>query len=202
LYHFLNFLLTAAYPNTYHPGSIHGTNSATKGYANMPFATNPVHGQYWNGFSQTYPQYNAQQYGDYQTGYGAYNTGYPQNGAYYPQPYYQQPYAQYGQNYYGQYPGFDAQYWSGQYYPQQMPLYQHQVPVYHPGVPMYPVYHGQQNYYGHSGYYPNQQFHGGYPYHKKRIGKGFLGGTGHSMAKTLLGAAVVGVVAGTVAKKG
>lgn len=179
------------YPNTYYQGNAYGLNDGTKGYSNYQtyppsYTSTPVHGQYWTGYAQSYPQHAPQQYGTY----GSYNTGYLQNGAYVPQQFYSQPYPQYGPVNYGHYPGFDARYWTGNHYQQPVPVYHQPVPMYHHGVPVYPAYPQ----------YPNHYYPKGYPYYKKRPGKGFLGGSGDGIGKTLLGAVVVGAVAGAVAR--
>jgi len=56
----------------------------------------------------------------------------------------------------------------------------------------YPGHHGM--------YQPMYGYHPGLPYHRKPFGRGFLGGTGGDVAKGLLGAVLVGVIAGKVVK--
>ncbi|KAH3884687.1 protein SSXT-like [Dreissena polymorpha] len=157
-----------------------------------------VHAQYWmNGYQPqgivggAYPQS------------GGYYTQYPQQ-QYNAQPYnqaYGQAYSPSGQAYYGQatsypsYPSFDAGYWTGHYDPQ--PQYYGSSPQYYGaqgyGVPVYPAQGGYYPAYPshHGGYYSQQP--GLYPGYKKPL-------TQSKLAKTLLGAAVAGVVAGAVVR--
>lgn len=198
-----NLQTAGTVPNTYYQGAslVPNLQGAAKGYSNTPVIPNtymntPVHGQYWTGqaVNQYYPQYTQQQYGAYnQQGYGSYDqygsNYYPTAGLPLQQQYYPQQYSVYGQNnQYGHYPGFDAQYWTGNYYPQHVPVYQHGMPVYQGGM----VYPGQ--------YVRHPQYPGAYPYSHKPYKKGFLGGPKSGLAKTLLGAVVVGTVAGAVAR--
>jgi hypothetical protein len=74
------------------------------------------------------------------------------------------------------------------------PVYMHPVPVYH--KPMY--YRGHQMMY--NGHYPYHAVQ--YPYYGNQYDRGFFGGTGGDLAKGLLGALLVGAVAGTVARRG
>ena len=136
----------------------------------------PVNAQYWTGHNlpvgyQQYPQqYGYQQYGYQPGGYGYQSWNYP---------------SQY--NYWGvhpaysiqyaHYPNFNANYWTG-HHGMYAPVYPHQMPYY--GHPQYPYY--QQPYY----------------YGRRRSFMGDFARSG--LAKGLLGALVVGVVAGKVAR--
>ena len=151
----------------------------------------PVNGQYWTGHPA--PYYNQQQY---QMPYGSQGQYW---GGQYMQPYY--GYDQYGygynhpqmgyNNYNGQYPHFDANYWSGNLY-QHNPMNIHQTPYHYQQAMYYPGHHGM--------YQPMYGHHPGLPYYRKPFGRGFLGGTGGDVAKGLLGAVLVGVIAGKVVK--
>ncbi|KAL4223754.1 hypothetical protein ACF0H5_017220 [Mactra antiquata] len=182
---------TGAVQNTFIQGA--PSNFAARGYSNTPVVPNtylnaPVHGQFWTGHVQPYPQQYGNYYNPAYAGYNQYGSGYyPAT----PYQHYPQQYPAYGQyDQYGYYPNFDAQYWTGSHFPQvYSPVYQqHGVPVYHHGM----VYPGQ--------YVHHPQYARGYPYPYKPYKKGFLGGTGSGLAKTLLGAVVVGTVAGAVAR--
>lgn len=148
---------------------------AVRGYSNVAdsqdnYYTAPVHAQYWTGSPYQ---------GPYQQ--------YPQqiNGGYYPQPY---PAVN---------PGFDAQYWTGHYIP--YPAQQYYGPQPYPS--RYSQYQQTYPYGTGAGYYAGRPAHPGmyYPHHAPLPMKPYNKGKG-SIAKTLLGAAVVGVVAGAVAR--
>ena len=175
---------TAAFPNTYAPVS-NGFHAA-KGYASPMYTGNqyynyahPVNAQYWMGHSlpagyQQYPQpYGYQQGGYVQYGQYGQSWNYPQQYGYWGvHPAYSGQYVHY--------PTFNANYWTGHH--QMYPVH---------GVPAYP-YHMP---YGHAPYPYYRQ-----PYYYGRR-RGFLGDFARSnLAKGLLGALVVGAIAGKVAR--
>ena len=140
----------------------------------------------------------------------AYGYSHPLDGAYwtgstygaathaaYQQPYYGSPYGHnpfgmsgYGIHNYNTYPAFNPSFWGGQY-PANVYPYRHNVL---PG-PVHPVYPGHVMH--HPGYVPH--YNGGVPRHlmPRKFGQGLLSGTS---TKGILGAVLVGTVAGLVAR--
>ena len=191
----LSFISAGVFPNTYSQPAVlpHNTGfHAAKGYGSPLYGGNmyynyahPVNAQYWTGHSLAagYHQY-PQAYG----GYGQYGQPYYSGYGGYQSWNYPQQYGNMGVHpaYSGQYmhyPNFNANYWTGHH---------NMYPVY----PMYPV-HGMQGY-PHPVPYGQYPYHPGYYYGRPR---GFLGGLGQSkMVKGLLGALLVGAVAGKIAR--
>ena len=186
LFHFIS---AGFYPNTYAQPTVAPYNAgfhAAKGYATPMYTGNfynnyahPVNAQYWTGHSlpagyQKYPQsYGYSQYGQ-PNYYGYQSWNYPQQYGYMGvHPAYSGQYLHY--------PNFNANYWTGhhQMYPiHGVPVYPQQYPYGHYGM-QYPYYHGP--------FYPRP--------------RGFLDGIARSkVAKGLLGALVVGVVAKKIAR--
>lgn len=151
------------------------------------YYSQPVNTMYWTGqptqlvnYPQQYPYSSQYSYSQYPSPYYKPQYGYSQKQSGY-------------DYYYGNYPSFDASYWTGAVY--QPAVIAQQVPVYHVPVYRYPV--NQMVYYQH----PIQPLHPpviypAYPYYEK----GFFGGTGGQLAKGLLGALMIGVIAGKVAR--
>ncbi|XP_053375727.1 histidine-rich glycoprotein-like [Mercenaria mercenaria] len=195
--------------NYYYPSA--GFNNfphpAAKGYFPVSAVNSynyPLNGQYWTGQPYHYTKYP--QYPQYQNQLYWNHPGHYQ---YHPQQYgFAHPATGYN-NHYRQYPSFDAQYWMGHnYYPSHIAsAYMHPAPIH----PMYmhqgPIYHQPSYYQGHhvmyNGHYPYHAVqYPAYPYYVDHYDRGFFGGTGGELAKGLLGALLVGTVAGTVARRG
>ena len=150
------------------------------------YLTAPVHAQYWTGSQGPIQQYPVPQgYYQQQQPFPQQYYGPAQAQGYYPQ---QQPFPQ---QYYGPTqsvsPPFHPQYWTGQYFPQAPKPY-YTTQGFNSGIqyaPMYPK--GRMP-------YPMHPLHPGVygsPYPKRKTS---------GLTKTLIGAAVVGVVAGAVAR--
>ncbi|WAR03427.1 hypothetical protein MAR_009985 [Mya arenaria] len=172
------------YPvNAYAP-----VGTGVRGYASGAVyqpAVQPLQSQYWTG--QQSSQYAQPQY----------SAGYTPTNGYY-QQYGQQAYSQYGQQYYPQTTGQQSypQSYGQQYYPQS---YGQQN--YHPGywTGASQGYYPRQQVPNYPGHYPAHPVHypthrGYYPTHRKPYKKS------KDLTKTLLGAVVVGAVAGAVAR--
>ena len=189
-------LLLAVNRGSFPPKQQFSTFPSNKGYFPAQaggldyYYTQPVNAQYWTGPPATHihaPHYKQPLYQPYPNQFGLWNQ--PQTGLY--------PWNAV------QYPTFDANYWTGAHfnpnyygpvYPQPHPVYQH--PVYHPQTVYHPAYYQRAMYPGHYLYHPAP--FGSDPYKQR----GFFGGTGQGLAKGLLGALLVGVVAGAVARRG
>ena len=178
--------------NTYAPVNpgLYDVGTISKGYSDRPtpgvlgsYINQPVHGDYWSG--------HAPQYQEYPSSYPYNYNQYAYQQQYYPQQF---GYQHTGYNAYDdQYPAFNPRYWAGgpvmQQYPvpvyQMGPMYQPRYYHHYNGMPYHPYYH-------HPAAYHNPAY--------RQQNKGFLGGTGRGLAKGLLGAALVGVIAGKVAR--
>lgn len=177
--------------NSWTPVNNWNTHPAAKGFHSTSgwngYSSYPINTQYWTGHQYIpHQQYPYNQY--------AYNNWlHPAHNGYYPQ--------QYGfvhqQN--GYYPNFNAGYWvgNGGYHPASM----NTVYMPHPAAYMpHPVYHAPQPLYYHTVFYNGRWVHQPVYAHPRHFDRGFLGGTGGELAKGLLGALLVGTIAGKVAR--
>ncbi|KAL4225393.1 hypothetical protein ACF0H5_016082 [Mactra antiquata] len=183
--------------NTWKPISNFNTHPAAKGYYTATgwngYSSYPLNTQYWTGNPAQYIPYHQYSYNSYPY------EQYPGQYVHYPQPYgYVQHQTGYNQ-YYGKYPNFNAGYWMGQaYHPAHLqPIYMQHPAVY---MPHPPVYHQPPMYYQpvfYNGHWVSQPI---YAHPGKYHDRGFLGGTGGDLVTGLLGAVLVGTIAGKVAR--